>query len=94
MSDINNEYLVCEDPEQRTATYCIEIRNFRRKLGKAMKGMMVSSKKFSVNMSEFSIDIYIAGTSDSDGSRLGHHSAGGVSLSGPTGTHTLSPPTQ
>ena len=68
MSVINAEYLEGQGPKQKF--YRIEIRNFRKKLGKAQMGEKVSSKKFFVNSSEFSIDIYIAGDTNSDGNHL------------------------
>ena len=66
MSVISKEYLVDEDLEEKTATYRIKIRNFRRKLGKAQRGEEVSSEKFFVNWSEFSIDLFIAGDDEDD----------------------------
>ena len=45
----------------KTATYLIEIRNFRRKLGMAQRGDEVSTEKFFVNWSEFSIDLVFVG---------------------------------
>ena len=38
MSVITNEYLRYENPVEMTATYSIEIQNFRKKLRKAKKG--------------------------------------------------------
>ena len=70
MSVITNEYLRYENPVEMTATYSIEIQNFRKKLRKAKKGKKVTTKKFFVNWSEFSIDIYIAGITQTDGNHL------------------------
>ena len=70
MSVITNEYLRYENPVEMTATYSIEIQNFRKKLRKAKKGKKVTTKKFFVNWSEFSIDIYIAGNTQTDGNHL------------------------
>ena len=70
MSVINNEYLVNEDLEEKTATYRIEIGNFRTKLGNAQRGEKISTKKFFVNWSEFSIMIYITGDTQGDGGHL------------------------
>ena len=70
---IDDEYLEREEEEdlvKKMGIYNIEIRNFREKLGKAKMGEKVSTKKFFVNWSEFSIDIYIAGDDDSDGEHL------------------------
>ena len=67
---INEEYLVDADLEEKTATYRIEIRNLRRKLGKAQRGEKVSTKKFFVNWSEFSIDLFIAGEDEDDAGYL------------------------
>ena len=50
----------------KTATYLIEIRNFRRKLGMAQRGDEVSTEKFFVNWSEFSIDLVFVGEDEDE----------------------------
>ena len=70
VSVISKEYLVNEDLKEKTVTYCIKIGNFRMKLGNAQRGEKISTKKFFVNWSEFSINIYITGDTHGDGEHL------------------------
>ena len=59
MNIISNQYL--RDEKKGSAVYTIEIRNFLRKLSQCRVGSKVSTEMFYVNLSKFSIDLYIAG---------------------------------
>lgn len=59
MNIISNQYL--REEKKGSAVYIIEIRNFLRKLSQCRVGSKESSEMFYVNLSKFSIDIYIAG---------------------------------
>ena len=59
MDIISNQYL--REEKKGSAVYIIEIRNFHRKLSQCRIGSKVSTEMFYVNLSRFSIDLYIAG---------------------------------
>ena len=59
MNIISNQYL--REEKRGSAVYIIEIRNFLRKLSQCRIGSKVSTEVFYVNLSKFSIDLYIAG---------------------------------
>ena len=52
---ISKECLVSEDLEEKSGTYRIEISNFLNKYRNAEKGQEVSTKKFFLSWSEFSL---------------------------------------
>ena len=54
---ISKECLVDEDLEEKSGTYRIEISNFWDKWYVAEKGQEVSTKKFFLNWSEFSLKL-------------------------------------
>ena len=74
MNIISNQYL--RDEKKGSAVYTIEIRNFLRKLSQCRVGSKVSTEMFYVNLSKFSIDLYIAGDREEDHLSvfLTHHS--------------------
>ena len=74
MNIISNQYL--REEKKGSAVYTIEIRNFLRKLSQCRIGSKVSTEMFYVNLSKFSIDLYIAGDRVEDhlGIFLTHHS--------------------
>ena len=59
MSVITWEYL--KDVAGSSATYVIEIQDFRKKLAETPEGSSISTHEFYVNWSKFSIDLFIAG---------------------------------
>ena len=59
MNVISNQYL--REEKKGSAVYILEIRNFLRKLSQCRVGSKESSEMFYVNLSKFSIDLYIAG---------------------------------
>ena len=59
MNIISNQYL--REEKRGSAVYILEIRNFLRKLRQCRIGSKESSEMFYVNLSRFSIDLYIAG---------------------------------
>ena len=59
MNIISNQYL--REEKKGSAVYILEIRNFLRKLRQCRVGSKESSEIFYVNLSKFSIDLYIAG---------------------------------
>ena len=67
---ISKECLVSEDLEEKSGTYRIEISNFLNKYRNAEKGQEVSTKKFFLSWSEFSLQLYIRGDNQSDGEHL------------------------
>jgi len=64
MNVISQEYL--REEKKGAASYTIEIQHFHKKLAEAQVGGKVTTKKFYVNLSRFSIDLYIAGDSAKD----------------------------
>ena len=74
MNIISNQYL--REEKKGSAVYIIEIRNFLRKLSQCRVGSKESSEVFYVNLSKFSIDLYIAGDRVEDhlSMFLTHHS--------------------
>ena len=74
MNIISNQYL--REEKKGSAVYTIEIRNFLRKLSQCRVGSKVSTEMFYVNLSKFSIDLYIAGDRAEDHLSifLTHHS--------------------
>ena len=74
MNIISNQYL--REEKKGSAVYTIEIRNFLRKLSQCRVGSKVLTEMFYVNLSKFSIDLYIAGDRAEDHLSifLTHHS--------------------
>ena len=70
VSVINKECLVDEDLEEKSGTYRIEISNFLNKWYDAQKGQEVSTKKFFLNWSEFSLKLYMRGDDQSEDEHL------------------------
>ena len=58
MNVISEEYM---EVDNGLSTYVIVIPNFRKKLREANVGEVVSTKKFMIQESMFTIDLYIAG---------------------------------
>ena len=67
---ISKECLLSEDLEEKSGTYRIEIRNFLNKYRNAKKGQEVSTEKFILSWSEFSLQLYIRGDNQSSGRYL------------------------
>ena len=63
MNVISEEYMEAD-------SYVIAIKNFRKKLREANVGEVASTKKFMVDESRFTIDLYIAGDEDNNGGHL------------------------
>ena len=61
MSVISGEYL---RDVGSSATYVIEIKDFKKKLAETQMGTKISTKEFFVNWSKFSIDLFLAGHED------------------------------
>ena len=76
MNIISNQYLREEKKGSAVYTRNQKIRNFLRKLSQCRVGSKVSTEMFYVNLSKFSIDLYIAGDREEDHLSvfLTHHS--------------------